>query len=88
MKQKYGELQRGGDGQQWQYYIDSQFAWFPMYCQGTLCWLQRVWFTWPEKPDGSLVMASDVLSKEAMASMMGRDEEMYRVYFPRDPRNS
>lgn len=74
------------DGRGWTYYVDSYFAWIPTYCQGTFCWLQRVWFTWPEKSDGSLVMASDVLSKEDMASMMNRDKEMYRTYYPSDPR--
>lgn len=74
--------------QGWTYYIDSGIAWIPMYCQGTLVWLRRVWWTWPEKADGSLVLASDVLSPDAMKSMMGRNEEMYRVYYPYDPRRA
>jgi hypothetical protein len=73
------------DAQGWTYYIDSGIAWIPMYCQGTLVWLRRYWVTWPEK-DGSPVMASDVLSADDMKSMMGRDEQMYRAYFPYDPR--
>lgn len=77
------EFSRDNDGTI--YYIDSYFAWFPIYCQGTLCWLQRVWFTWPEK-NGKLIMASDVLSAKDMANMNGRDEQMYRAYYPYDPR--
>ena len=69
------------------YYIDSRFAWIPTYCQGTLCWLQRVWFTWPEI-NGRPVMASDVLSKADMASMNNRDQQMYLTEYPYDPRKA
>lgn len=82
MKQIYVPENKDG----WIYYIDSYFAWLPTYCQGTLCWLKTVWFTWPEK-NGLPIMASDVLSAADMASMMGRDEQMYLTYFPYDPRN-
>ncbi len=81
MKSKMGEVTDDG----WQYWVDSYFAWIPTYCQGTFCWLERVWFTWPEK-NGKPIMASDELSKEDMDSIMGRDVQMYLTYFPYDPR--
>jgi hypothetical protein len=31
------------------YYIDTGFAWMPMYMQGELVWLRRYWVTWPER---------------------------------------
>jgi len=82
MKQVYAEKNKDG----WTYYIDSAIAWIPMYCQGTFIWLRRYWVTWPEKANGTLVMASDVLSTKDMSDMMGHNGEMYRVYFPYDPR--
>ena len=75
-------------GNDWTYFVERGFAWFPMYCQGTFVWLRHYWVTWPEKPDGSLVMASDVLSAKDMAAMNNQDSEMYRVYFPYDPRKA
>lgn len=81
-KQKYDSITSEG----WQYYIDSGIAWLPMYCQGTFIWLSRYWVTWPEKADGKLVMASDILSKKDISDMNNRNEEMFRSYFPYDPR--
>lgn len=87
MKEKYGNPVHhkgtpddlpGGD---WQYYIDWGIAWLPMYCQGTLIWLCRYWTTWPEL-NGKPILAEDVLPEQ----MNGSKEEMYRVYFPYDPR--
>ncbi len=34
------------------YYVDTGFAWTPMYMQGRLVWLRRYWVTWPETRDG------------------------------------
>ena len=83
-KQKYGEPNGNG----WQYYIDSYFAWLPTYCQGTFCWLQRVWVTWPEKPDGSLIYAADEMPDWFDHHPKTFNPEMYRTEFPYDPRES
>lgn len=80
MKQIYQAENQAG----WTYYIDWRFAWLPTYCQGTLVWLRRVWYTWPEK-NGKPIMASDVLSPADMKSL-GEDQPMYRTEFPYDPR--
>lgn len=76
------------DARGWTYYIDSYFAWVPMYCQGTFCWLQQVWFTWPEKADGTPVLVKDVLDEKDLLSMFHNQDnkEMYKAYFPYDPR--
>jgi hypothetical protein len=34
------------------YYIDTGFAWIPMYMQGQLVFLRRYWVTWPEDDAG------------------------------------
>lgn len=31
------------------YYIERHFAWFPIYCQGTLAWFQSVWSTYLDR---------------------------------------
>jgi hypothetical protein len=76
-------LANGPNG--WTYYIERKFAWIPTYGQGQLIWLQSYWITWPEN-NGRPIMASDVLSKEDMAKMMNRDEQMYVTIWPYDPR--
>jgi hypothetical protein len=84
MKEKYGEPNRNG----WQYYIDSEVAWVPMACQGSFCWLQRVWSTWPEK-DGKPIMTDTFFSAEDIKSdpyLQKNPQQMYKVYFPYDPR--
>lgn len=71
----------------WTYYVERRFAWLPAYCQGQLVWFWFYWVTWPEKPDGSRVLARDVLSQKDLASSPGMaDDEMYVACFPYDPR--
>lgn len=47
MIMKWGDPTRQSDGHMWQYYLETKFAFAPMYMQGTLVWLQRYWRSWP-----------------------------------------
>lgn len=71
----------------WIYFKEKKFAWFPTYGQGTLIWLRHYWITWPER-NGMPIMASDVLSKQDMASMNNQDEQMYLTIWPYEPSSS
>lgn len=75
MKEEYCRT-GSADGELWIYYIDSYFAWFPRYCQGTLCWFQTVWFTWPEFNGKPITFTYPD----------GKVRPMYEVYYPYDPR--
>lgn len=50
---KWGKPVKHTDGSAWQYYIETKFAFLPVYANGTLLWIRRYWVTWPVDEKGN-----------------------------------